>query len=262
MKISPGTKAMVTGAASGIGRCIALALAREGAALCLVDIDEANLAIVAREARGLGVEAIVKVADLSQPPHVRDAAAFVRSEWDRLNILVNCAGVCHYGRTDGMSAAQWEQTLAVNLLAPIALVQELLPTLVMQEQAHIVNVCSIHGLVPTLRAAAYQTSKFGLVGLSAALHAEYARAGFGVTALCPGIVRTPMIDKLEPALSAYDDAVPSWIGTSPEVVAAHALKAIRNNKALVVVPASARVLWWLARLSPGLVAWLTRKRFI
>jgi 3-oxoacyl-[acyl-carrier protein] reductase len=248
---------MVTGAASGIGRCIALALANEGVDVCLIDINEENLQSTAQEAKSRGVEVVSRICDLSQPAQISAAINFVLSTWDHLNILVNCAGLMHYGPADAMTDAQWNRILSVNLLAPIQLVRELLPTLTAQDEAHIVNVCSIFGLVAAPRIAAYQTSKFALVGFSTALHAEYARPGFGITALCPGIIRTPMIKELE-----LDFGVPAWIGTSPEIAAAVALRAIRRNKGLVVITPTARMFWWLARLSPGLVEWLNRKDFL
>jgi short-subunit dehydrogenase len=262
MRIVSGSKAMVTGAASGIGRCIALTLADEGADLYLIDINDENLQATAQEARRRSVEVVTRTCDLSQPAEVSAASNFLLSTWGRLNILVNCAGVIHYGPTDDMTDAQWNRVMSVNLSAPVQFVRELLPTLAAQDDAHIVNVCSIFGLATMPRIAAYQTSKFALVGFSAALHSEYARPGFGITALCPGIVRTPMIKEVETDWLNDGFTIPAWIGTSPEVVAAVALKAIRRNKGLVVVTPSARVFWWLARFSPGFVEWLNRKDLI
>jgi len=250
---------MVTGAASGIGRAIALALAREGADLCLIDLDEANLQLTAGAAKSLGVDVVTGVCDLSQPSAVKRASDLLLASWDRLDILVNCAGICRYCATDAMSEEHWNNIIAVNLLAPVQLTRTLLPLLAAQDEAHVVNVCSIYGLVSSVRVAAYQTSKFGLVGFSAALQAEYGRPGFGVTALCPGFVRTPLIDKLHHDWASDGVRVPSWLGTSPDVVAARTLKAIRRNKGLVVVTAYARAIWWLARLSPGLAQWLAGK---
>ncbi|MGH6728085.1 MAG: SDR family NAD(P)-dependent oxidoreductase, partial [Pseudolabrys sp.] len=192
MRIRPGAKAMVTGAGSGIGRCIALALADEGADLCLIDINEETLQATAQEARRRGVGVASKICDLSQPEEISAAKDFVLSSWDHLNILVNCAGIAHYGATEAMTDEQWNRVLSVNLLAPVRLVRMLLPILIAQEEAHIVNVCSIFGLAAAPRFAAYQTSKFALVGFSMAMRAEYGRPGFGVTALCPGFVQTPM----------------------------------------------------------------------
>ncbi|MGH6726369.1 MAG: SDR family NAD(P)-dependent oxidoreductase, partial [Pseudolabrys sp.] len=146
---------------------------------------------------------------LSQPEEISAAKDFVLSSWDHLNILVNCAGIAHYGATEAMTNEQWNRVLSVNLWAPVRLVRMLLPTLVAQEEAHIVNVCSIFGLSAAPRFAAYQTSKFALVGFSMAMRAEYGRPGFGVTALCPGFVQTPMIKNLANDLRGQGIAVPS-----------------------------------------------------
>src|SRR6202023_3217394 len=130
---------------------------------------------------------------LAQSSQITACVQSVLSGWGAPNILVNNAGVAYYGATHEMTAAQWERIMAVNLLAPVQLVRELLPALLAQDEAHVVNVCSVFGLVPLRKGAAYQTSKFGLVGLSAALRAEYGR-DIGVTALCPGFVRTAMLE--------------------------------------------------------------------
>src|SRR5258705_9895256 len=194
MKVIRGKKALVTGAASGIGRAIALALAREGADLFLLDIDEANLAATAREAQRAGVTAVTRVCDLAQPAEISAAVGALVAAWGRLDILVNNAGIAYYGPADAMSDAHWDRLLAINLLAPIQLTRELMPTLAGAGEAHIVNVCSFLGLVPARKMVAYQTSKFGLVGYSMAMRAEYGRASFGVTTLCPGFVRTAMVE--------------------------------------------------------------------
>jgi 3-oxoacyl-[acyl-carrier protein] reductase len=259
MQAIRGKKALVTGAASGIGRALALALAREGADLYLVDRDEVQLAAAAREAQGLGVSVVARVCDLTQPSAITAMVQSVLSGGGALNILVNNAGVAYYGATHDMTAEQWERIMAVNLLAPIQLVRELMPTLLAQDEAHVVNVCSIFGLVPLRKGAAYQASKFGLVGLSAALRAEYGR-DIGVTALCPGFVRTPMLETFATGKPGQQrHAIPAWLCASPEQVAAVAIRAIRRNKGLVVITPAARVLWWMARLSPGLLDWVTRQ---
>jgi short-subunit dehydrogenase len=251
-------KALVTGAASGIGRAIALALAREGAHLYLIDIDGANLAVTAREAAQQNVTVLTRVCDLSDPKQITAAVDSLLSSWGRLDILVNNAGTIYYGPTKEMTAEQWNRVLAVNLLAPIQLVRELLPTLTAQPEAHIVNVSSIFGLVPVPRITAYQTSKFGLVGFSAALRAEYGQHHCGVTALCPGFVRTAMIEEFVTVGFEPDYRIPSWICTSAEKVAQETIQAIRKDKALVVISPAARVLWWLTRISPGIRDWLIR----
>jgi 3-oxoacyl-[acyl-carrier protein] reductase len=256
MKIIRGKKALVTGAGSGIGRAIALALAREGADLCLIDIDATTLNTTAHEVRECGVATVTRVCDLARSNEISAAVAFLRETWRSLNILVNNAGIAYRGATHGMSAEQWDRIIAVNLLAPIQLTRELLPMLQANE-AHVVNVCSIFGLITTRKATAYQTTKFGLVGFTSALRTEYGGPHFGVTTLCPGFVRTAMMESV--LHSEPHKAPPSWMYTSPETVAAKAVAAIYSNKGILVITPVARAGWWLTRLSPGLVDWLARR---
>jgi short-subunit dehydrogenase len=260
MKIIRGKKALVTGAASGIGRAIANALAKEGADLYLVDIDETNLRATAREAESCGITVANYVVDLSEPAAITAFVNSLLSSASRLDILVNNAGVSYYGRTESMTAEQWSRLLAVNLLAPIQLVRELLPLLAAQDEAHILNVCSLLGLVPARKVTAYQVSKFGLVGFTAALRVEYARPSFGVTALCPGFVRTRMLENHATGTPEQPrHQFPAWICTSADNVAMNAIRAIRSNKGLVVLTPLARLWWWLTRLSPELADWIARE---
>ena len=259
MRNLQGKKALITGAAAGIGRALALALAHAGADLYLLDIDAENLATTARAAQACGGAANTLVCDLTQSAAISAAVSTVLAEWRALNILVNNAGIAHYGATHEMSAAEWERLMSLNLLAPIQMTRALIPTLLAQDEAHVLNICSIFGLVPLRGGAAYQVSKFGLVGLSTALRAEYGR-DLGVTALCPGFVRTALLDTL-----ASDDSgnprslIPVWLAARPEKVAAVAIRAIRTNRALVVITPLARLIWWIARLSPGrLSVWVAR----
>ena len=218
MRIIRGRKALVTGAAAGIGRALALALAREGADLFLIDIDADRLEAVAREARELGVTAVADRCDLSDAAQVSAAVERLTAAWGGLDILINNAGVSWYGPTEAMTPAQWQRILAVNLLAPVQLFAELLPLLAAADEAHVLNVCSMFGVAPWRKAAAYQTSKYGLVGFTAALRAEFEREHFGVTALCPGFVDTALLDG-----KANDRAAPAWISTTPEKVARKAI---------------------------------------
>lgn len=254
MKAIRGRKALVTGAAAGIGSAIALALAREGADLFLVDIDGERLEAVAAETRALGVTVVTEICDLTEAAAIGRAVARLKQTWGGLNILVNNAGVTFYGPTETMTAERWRRIMAVNLLAPIQLVHELLPLLAAADEAHIVNVCSMFGVAPWRKAAAYQTSKYGLVGFTAALRAEFQREHFGITALCPGFVRTTLLDG-----KAGDRAAPTWISTTPEVVADRAISAIRRNRRMVLITPAAHFYWRFARFAPRLTDWLLRE---
>jgi 3-oxoacyl-[acyl-carrier protein] reductase len=259
MRIIRGKTAMVTGAASGIGRAIALELAKEGADLFLVDIKAGALAAVAQEAQDHGVKVTTAITDLADPAQISSTVAQLRNSWKRLNILVNNAGTTYYGQTHLMTGEQWKRIMAVNLMAPIQLVHELLPTLLAADDAHILNVCSIFGLVTWRKTTAYQTSKFGLVGFSSALRAEYSSETFGVTALCPGFVQSSLLDDCETDTADRKVTVPAWICATPEQTAVKAVRAIQKNKGLVLVTPAAHLYWRLMRFSPALVDWLTRE---
>lgn len=264
MKSIRHKKGLVTGAASGIGRSIALALAREGADLYLLDVDEAGLASTVTEAKALGVDAIAARCDLSQPAEISRVLAEMLRNWPQIDILVNNAGVAYYGPTHSMTAAQWDWLMSINLLAPIQITRELLPMLLNRPDAHILNVCSVSGLVAGGRFAAYHTSKFGLIGYTEALRAEYGRRGLGVSALCPGPVLTNLYKSCASAKS--DKKVPEpprWLCCSIDAVSRAAIRCIRRNKRMKLVGPMAHLLAWSKWLAPWFLDFLnhtSRKR--
>jgi short-subunit dehydrogenase len=254
MKLIRGKTALVTGAASGIGRAIALELAREGARLYLLDIDETGVEATADEARRLGVQAMARRCDVSDPAQITACVQIVLAQWNGVDILVNNAGLTYYGRTTAMSADNWNRLLAVNLHAPIQFTRELLPSMLKTCDAHVLNVASICGLVGLARVAAYTTTKFGLVGFSESLRHECGRMGLGVTALCPGLVDTKLFtsaprgkDLKEPKLP------PRWTLITPEAVARRAIRAIYKNQRLVVMQPMSRLMYLTKRFVPGLL---------
>jgi short-subunit dehydrogenase len=254
MRIIRGKRALVSGAASGIGRAIALRLAHEGADLFLVDIDEAGMAQTATEARQAGVEVVTRRCDLSQPNDVSSAVADVLHRWNGVDILVNNAGITYYGKTERMTADHWDKLLRINLLAHVQFTRELLPSLLARPEAHVLNVCSVLGLVGMPKVTAYCTAKFGLVGFSESLRNELGKQGLGVTALCPGFVRTNLFANapLEENVEAHK-APPKLVTTTPERVANAAVKAIYRNRRLVVMEPMARGMYIVKRFAPWLM---------
>ena len=249
-----GKRALVTGAASGIGRAVALRLAEEGCHLYLLDIDMPGLAETQRLARPTGVEVITARCDLSNSEEIiglEPAHAFAMGP---LEILVNNAGVVFAGPTENMTALQWQWLLSINLLAPIQFVRELLPVLRSSPGSHIVTIASMYGLVAFGRFTAYNVSKFGLVGLSESLRAEYGRQGLGVSTICPGFVTTNLFGS---AISGYRDGrrpvPPRCLCTSPQRVAERVIRAIRRDRRMTLITPLAYFLYGLSRFAPGLI---------
>ena len=256
-----GKRALVTGAASGIGRGIALALAREGADVFAWDVNEPGLNAVLAEIRSLGVKAAGQQVDLTNSDEISAAVSSLQEQWDSIEILVNNAGVAFYGPTHKMTAAQWDWLLAINLLAPIQITRELLPMLLEQPEAHILNVCSISGLVAGGRFAAYHTSKFGLIGFTESLRAEYGRRGLGVTSLCPGPVPTNLYRECATGSEGKSaPEPPRWLCATVDRVAVRAIRAIRCNQRMPIVGLMAHLLLNLKWLAPGLIDFLNHFR--
>jgi NAD(P)-dependent dehydrogenase (short-subunit alcohol dehydrogenase family) len=252
MRTIRGKVALVTGAGSGLGRAIALRLAREGARLHLADVNAASLAATAGDVRRTGALAAASIVDLSDRAGVDELAAAVQNEWGGVDILVNNAGIAWYGPTLKMTDDEWERLMAINLDAPVRLTRRLLKSLLSRPEAHVVNMASICGWVCGGRFAAYHVSKYGLIGFSEALRAEFNRHGLGVTAVCPGPVKT---DLYRNARCGYADRTtpepPAWLCTTTERVAAKTVRAIYRNEAVSLVGAAAYLLYFGKRFAPG-----------
>jgi NAD(P)-dependent dehydrogenase (short-subunit alcohol dehydrogenase family) len=251
MRIIREKTAVVTGAGSGLGRAIALRLAREGANLHLLDIDLPSAEAVAAEARECGVQAVAARCDVSLLADLEAAARAILARWGAADILVNNAGIGWYGHTLKMPPDAWDKLLAVNLHAPIHLTRLLLPPMLKRPEAHVVNMASISGWVCSARFAAYHVSKFGLVGFNEAMRAEYLRRGVGFTAVCPGPVRTNLYKS---AANSYKNREtpepPAWLCTTPERVAEATIRAIYRNQPVTFVSPMAWLLQYAKRLTP------------
>jgi short-subunit dehydrogenase len=244
----------LTGAASGIGRELAKQLAALGCHLYLVDIDEARLNEVATELAVHGKRIWTTVCDLSKPEAVHQMLAECDRRTEVVDAVINNAGVAYYGPTEAMTQQQWDWLMNINLLAPIQITNHFLPQLLQRPDAHIANMCSIAGIVAGGRFTAYHASKFGLIGFTESLRAEYGRKGIGVTAICPGPVKTNLYE--DAATGRQDTQVPmppGWLCASAERVAALTIKAIRRNKRQTVITPMAHALFQLKRFAPGLI---------
>jgi NAD(P)-dependent dehydrogenase (short-subunit alcohol dehydrogenase family) len=184
-----GEAALVTGAASGLGRGAALALARAGADLCLVDLNADGLETTARQVRELGRQALVYATDLSVAAHCTAAVAAAVAHYGRLDALCNVAGMIIFSNSTDMSSADWDKTLAVNLSAPFHLSKAAIPHL-LECNGAIVNVTSAAAFIGEAYAAAYCASKAGLNALTKSMAMEYMHKPIRINAIAPGGMMT------------------------------------------------------------------------
>ena len=179
-----GRVAVVTGASRGVGRAVALALAREGARVVATARDGGRLEELSREADSLSIFP----ADLTDEGQVRELFRRVREEWGRLDLLVNCAGLFLARATAETSLAQWHEVLSTNLTAVFLTCREALAVMVPARRGTIVNFSSVGGRIGLAGKPAYCASKFGVVGLSRALAKEVRPHRIKVHVLYPYVV--------------------------------------------------------------------------
>lgn len=185
-----GSTAFVTGAGSGIGVGIAEALLREKARVIAADIDEEGLARTQRTLGALG-EIHTMVLDVTDRTALADTAAEMKSRFGGIDILCNNAGIGPLSPMFGEGYRFWDRVLDVNLGGVVNGIVSFVPDMVARGRGHIVNTASFGGMLPAGGMfGIYTTSKFGIVGLSAALRETLAASGIGVSALCPGLTAT------------------------------------------------------------------------
>jgi NAD(P)-dependent dehydrogenase (short-subunit alcohol dehydrogenase family) len=259
-----GRIAFVTGAGSGIGKELALALTKRGARVWVTDMRgraaEAVAAACGPTAKGLKL-------DVRDATAVREAITRAAEEGGRLDYVFNNAGIGCGGEVQELEVAHFDRIVDVNVRGVVHGVMAAYPIMVRQGSGHIVNVASMAGLTPSPLTVAYAMSKHAVVGLSTSLRLEAEAYGVRVSALCPGPIATPIF------ASDYmpDLPKPPWMPNlkrflttaagpayPPDRLAAEALDAIARNVGVIVLPSRARLLWRLARLSPRLAEAATR----
>jgi NAD(P)-dependent dehydrogenase (short-subunit alcohol dehydrogenase family) len=184
-----GKAAVVTGAASGLGRGTALALARAGADVCLVDVNAGGLEETAAQVRALGRKAIVLASDLANPENCTAAIAAAAKAFGCLDALCNVAGLIIFSNSSEMAVADWDKTLAVNLSAPFHLSKAAIPHLLARDGA-IVNVTSSAAFIGEAYAAAYCATKAGLNAMTKSMAMEYMKRPIRINAVAPGGMMT------------------------------------------------------------------------
>jgi NAD(P)-dependent dehydrogenase (short-subunit alcohol dehydrogenase family) len=187
-----GRKALVTGASKGIGAEICSVFAEAGADVVAVARDGDGLADVKKTVEKIGRKCLTIQADMADPEAPARAARAALDAWGTIDILINNAGIARIAPALELSAAWWDETMAVNLRAPFMLAQALAPGMIAQGWGKIVNVSSQTGVIALDDHSAYAASKGGLNSLTKSLATEWGRHNVQVNAICPTVVMTPM----------------------------------------------------------------------
>ncbi|TMB59955.1 MAG: SDR family oxidoreductase [Deltaproteobacteria bacterium] len=219
-----GRNAMVTGGASGIGRAICLRLARDGADVAVLDLDQAGGRQVADEVGALHRRAVAVEADVASAASVAAAVERVHAALGPVHILVNDAGIAGLVPLQDMSEEQWDRMIAVHLKGAFNCTRTILGDMLATGWGRIVNVSSVAGLSGAPELVHYSAAKAGLIGFTKALAAEVGPRGITVNAIAPGLIDTPLLqrsgwpDSLTRAVIAQNPI--KRIGTPEDIAAA------------------------------------------
>jgi NADP-dependent 3-hydroxy acid dehydrogenase YdfG len=250
-----GKIVILTGAASGIGRALAIQLATAGAVVYAADANEDGLASLCSEVEGKG-DVIPFVLD------VRDGEAFnalanqVVETRSRIDFFFNNAGVTLLGESQHIPFERWKWLLDINLMGVVHGILAVYPIMVRQKHGQIINTASIAGLTGYATAAAYTASKAAVLELTRSLRSEARLHRVRVSAACPGYVSSGIFteDRIVGAdVNRIVKAFPTKMMT-PQVAASHMLNGVAAGKHTIVFPFSARFLWALSNWAPGLTA--------
>lgn len=243
-----GKVAVITGAAEGIGKAIAVAAAAEGMRLVLADISDTLLNNTVQELRQTGAEVIGVVTDVAKESDIQTLADQAYAQFGHVHLLVNNAGVAFAKSAWETTAKDWEWIMGINLYGITHALRIFIPRMLASDEvAHIVNTASVAGLIAEPALAAYNVSKFGVVALSESLHHDLSlrKSKIGVSVLCPSWVKTRIIDaernrKTEDRIqadqleklsqktgAAINKAVEA--GISPQQVASDVIAAVKTN---------------------------------
>ncbi len=249
-----GKAAIVTGGASGIGRALGEELGRRGAQVVLADVNEALLeeTVCSLAARGYTTRgALLDVTDFAALEKLVNDTV---SEYGRLDIMFNNAGIALLGEALDITIDDWRKVIDVNLYGVVNGAAAAFPVMASQGCGHIVNTASLAGIVPLPLTGPYTASKYGVVGLSEVLRMEGRRYGVKVSAVCPGVIKTPIYSNIKVAGLQRGEAVElTPFGTTPEKCARVILRGVEKNRGVIRVSALTHTLYALQRSVPSLV---------
>jgi NAD(P)-dependent dehydrogenase (short-subunit alcohol dehydrogenase family) len=260
-----GRTVLVTGAGSGIGRETALLSATRGANLVICDVDEAGLAEVDAAVREMGRDVLARRVDVADRDQMTAFAEAVAERVGAVDLLVNNAGVGLGGGLLDTRLEDWDWIVGINLMGVVHGCHLFAPPMVARGSGHVVNVASLAALNPTPSLTAYSATKAAVLGLSEALREELHPHGVGVTAICPGIINTPITRNARLRGAADDPAIRDRVvrlyerrNYGPERVAANLLRAVERGRIVAPIAPEAWFGYALKRISPRLTGLLMR----
>ncbi len=251
-------RAVVTGAGSGLGRALALELARRGARVLATDVELATAEKTAREVTEAGGEGAALRCDVTRAEELEAVAQEADRRWGGVDVLVNNAGVAAAGKVGEAPLKDWEWIVQVNLWGVIYGCHAFVPRMRAEKRGWILNVASAAGITCLPEMASYNVTKAGVIALSETLRAELAPEGVKVSVLCPTFFATNLLDRFRAPQERYRKVAQRMFDRSritAEGVAKEGLEGLERGRLFILPQADGRLAWYFKRLLPSVYSW-------
>ena len=269
LRIFKDATAIITGGASGIGRALAEKLGKRGSEVVLADLQVGLAEKVASEIGLSGGRAKAVRTDVTDFSAMEQLVQKTVERTGRLDYIFNNAGIAIGGLANHYGFEDWKRIVDVNLRGVINGIAAAYPVMIKQGFGHIVNTASMAGLMPSPGAVAYAMTKYAVVGLSTSLRMEASEMGVRVSVICPGVIRTPILENagkygkmlidipIEKQRQIWEKLRPM----APGLFAEKVIGLVAKNRAVIIVPSWWKVFWWTNRLSTSLGLCLAGRSF-
>jgi NAD(P)-dependent dehydrogenase (short-subunit alcohol dehydrogenase family) len=264
MPFPTNPRAVVTGAGSGLGRALALNLARRGGRILVADINVASADETVRLAKAAGGDGVACSCDVTRVADLERVAAEADGRWGGVDILVNNAGVAAAGLVGEQSLDDWAWIVGINLWGVIHGCHVFAPRFRAQRSGYVLNVASAAGFVSLPEMASYNVTKAGVISLSETLCSELGASGVRVSVLCPSFFKTNLMNTFRSPGDRQRAMAENLFRRSratADEVAASGLAGLEAGRLYIVPHADAKRAWWLKRMNPGFYFSAMRRGF-
>jgi NAD(P)-dependent dehydrogenase (short-subunit alcohol dehydrogenase family) len=255
MKLPKSPRAVVTGAGSGLGRALALELAKRQARVLATDLDEARAAAVAAEVTAAGGEGAALVVDVSDPAALERAAEEAERLWGGTDLLVNNAGVACAGPVGEVPLADWNWTLSIDLMGVVHGCHSFIPRMKARKSGAILNVASCAGVACIPEMGPYNVAKAGVIALTETLYSELAPHGISAAVLCPTFFKTRLMETFRSPSERqrrFANLLFERATSTAEEVAIAGLRGLESSQLIIIPQADGQRVWRAKRLAPTL----------
>ena len=264
-----GKRVVITGAASGLGRALALVLARKGCKIGIADINEVGSRETLELVERAGGSGEILAVDVRRPESVKAMADHFFSAWKGVDLLVNNAGIAIAGTVGEIPLENWKRIVEINFWGMLYGCHEFIPRMKAQGGGHILNIASAAGLFSMTNMAPYNATKAAVISLSETLKVETAPFNIGITVACPMFFNTNLVKDMahtDPVETEFANAAFQFSRITSEGVAKRIIRGVEKGKFYVVPMLSGKVSWILKRLSPpifyGTLAFFSRRGWL